>query len=90
MPNRGCNWIGPHVVLETPPEIRGHDHGAAWGGVLLGGRVVVGDRANLGLGTVVHQRRVVGPDVMVGMGSVVTRDVPPCAKAFGTSRGCKG
>jgi UDP-N-acetylglucosamine acyltransferase len=53
-------------------------------GVLLGGHVVVGDRANLGLGTVVHQRRVIGPDAMVGMGSVVTRDLPPFARAFGT------
>jgi UDP-N-acetylglucosamine acyltransferase len=51
--------------------------------VTMGGHVTVGDRANLGLGAIVHQRRVIGPGVMLGMGSVVTRDVPPFAKAFG-------
>jgi len=142
------NWIGAHVVLGAPPEIRGHDHGAAWDGDLvgsgvevgdrttlreyttvhsgsahptrvgsdcfimnkvyighdgdigdgvtmastatLGGHVVVGDRANLGLGAIVHQRRVIGPGVMLGMGSVVTRDVPPFAKAFGNPARVQG
>ncbi|TQN41500.1 UDP-N-acetylglucosamine acyltransferase [Blastococcus colisei] len=135
------NWIGAHVVLGAPPEIRGFDHGAAWDGdlvgagvsvgdrttlreyttvhsgsahptrigsdcfvmnkvyvghdgsvgdgvtmasnVTMGGHVTVGERANLGLGAIVHQRRVIGPGVMLGMGTVVTHDVPPFAKAFG-------
>ena len=58
--------------------------------VTLGGHVVVGDRANLGLGAIVHQRRVIGPGVMLGMGSVVTRDVPPFAKAFGNPARVRG
>jgi UDP-N-acetylglucosamine acyltransferase len=58
--------------------------------VTLGGHVSVGDNANLGLGAVVHQPRVVGPGVMLGMGSVVTRDVPPFAKAFGTPARIQG
>jgi UDP-N-acetylglucosamine acyltransferase len=46
--------------------------------------VRVGDGANLGLGVSVHQRRLIGPGAMVGMGAVVTRDVPPWATAFGS------
>lgn len=53
-------------------------------GVRLGGHVVVGDRANLGMGAVVHQRRVVGAGAMVGMGTPLTGDVPPFAKAYGS------
>jgi UDP-N-acetylglucosamine acyltransferase len=51
--------------------------------VALGGHVVIQDGANLGLGTVVHQRRVIGASAMIGMGSVVTRDIFPFAKAYG-------
>jgi UDP-N-acetylglucosamine acyltransferase len=49
----------------------------------LGGHVRVGNGANLGMGTIVHQRRVIGPTAMVGMGSVVTRDIVPFALAYG-------
>lgn len=59
-------------------------------GTILGGHVDVGSGANLGLASVVHQRRVVGPGAMVGMGSLVTRDVPPYAKAFGSPARVRG
>jgi UDP-N-acetylglucosamine acyltransferase len=52
-------------------------------GATLGGHVHVGASANLGMGTIVHQRRVLGPLTMVGMGSVVTRDLPPFSLAYG-------
>lgn len=52
-------------------------------GVRLAGHVVIQDRANLGMGACVHQRRVVGAGVMAGMGSVVVRDVPPLALVMG-------
>lgn len=52
-------------------------------GTTLGGHVRIGDRANLGMNVVVHQRRVIGPGTMVGMGAAVTRDVPPHAIAYG-------
>ncbi|TYL52509.1 acyl-ACP--UDP-N- acetylglucosamine O-acyltransferase [Agromyces mariniharenae] len=52
--------------------------------VLLAGHVHVGALANLGLGTTVHQGRYIGRGAMVGMSSVVTRDIPPFAKAYGS------
>ena len=58
--------------------------------VTCGGHVHIGADANLGMGAIVHQRRVVGPSVMLGMGAVVTRDVPPFAKAFGNPARVRG
>ncbi len=52
-------------------------------GTTLGGHILIGDAVNTGMNAVVHQRRVVGPGAMVGMGAAVTRDVPPYALAFG-------
>ncbi|MBL3699732.1 DapH/DapD/GlmU-related protein [Leucobacter luti] len=53
-------------------------------GVSVGGHCVIGDRVNIGMNAVVHQRRIVGAGAMVGMGTPVTRDVPPFAKVYGT------
>lgn len=44
-------------------------------GVLLGGHTHVWSGANLGMGTVVHQKARIGPGAMVGMGSAVRREV---------------
>jgi len=52
-------------------------------GVSIGGHATVGDRANLGLNVSVHQRRWVGALSMVGMGTPVTRDVPPFVTVYG-------
>jgi UDP-N-acetylglucosamine acyltransferase len=51
--------------------------------VMLAGRCVVEQHANLGLGVTVHQRRHIGAYAMVGMQSVVTRDILPYAKVSG-------
>ncbi len=51
--------------------------------VSLGGHVHVGAGANLGMNVTVHQRRIIGPLAMIGMGAVVTRDIPPYALAYG-------
>ncbi|MBT2500305.1 UDP-N-acetylglucosamine acyltransferase [Agromyces sp. ISL-38] len=58
--------------------------------VLLAGHVHIGAKANLGLGTTVHQFRTIGRGAMIGMSSVVTRDVPPFAKAFGNPAMVRG
>lgn len=51
--------------------------------VALGGHVVIQDGANLGMGTLVHQKRIIGSSSILGMGSTVTRDVLPFSKAYG-------
>lgn len=58
--------------------------------VMIGGHTVVGSGANLGLGTVVHQKLVIGEGAMVGMGSVVTRNIPPYALAYGNPAVVRG
>ena len=45
--------------------------------VVLGGHSHVLDGATLGIGAVTHQFSTVGAYAMIGMGAVVTRDVPP-------------
>jgi UDP-N-acetylglucosamine acyltransferase len=59
-------------------------------GATLAGHVEIGESANVGLSCSLHQRRVVGPGAMVGMGSVVTRDIPPYAMAFGSPARVRG
>lgn len=53
-------------------------------GVSVGGHCFIGDAANIGMNAVVHQRRFISTGAMVGMGTPVTRDIPPFAKVFGT------
>lgn len=52
-------------------------------GVSVGGHCVIGDWVNIGMNAVVHQRRVIATGAMVGMGTPVTRDIPPFAKVYG-------
>jgi UDP-N-acetylglucosamine acyltransferase len=58
--------------------------------VLLAGNVTLGVMANLGLGTTVHQGRNIGPLAMVGMASVITRDIPAFSKCFGSPAKVEG
>lgn len=50
----------------------------------LAGHVHIERRVNLGMGVAVHQGRSVGAFAMVGMGAVVTRDLPPFTVSFGS------
>ncbi len=51
--------------------------------VTLGGHTRVHRGATLGIAAVTHQRSTIGAYSMVGMGAVVTRDVPPFVTALG-------
>lgn len=52
-------------------------------GVSVGGHSEIGNWVNIGMNAVVHQRRVIATGAMVGMGTPVTRDIPPFAKVYG-------
>jgi UDP-N-acetylglucosamine acyltransferase len=57
---------------------------------LLAGNVRVNRGANIGLGAKVHQGLEIGTSSMIGMGAVVTRDVPAFAKSFGSPAKVQG
>lgn len=59
-------------------------------GVTVGGHATIRDGANLGLNATVHQRRSIGAGAMVGMGTAVTRDVPPYGTAYGVPPRVRG
>ena len=58
--------------------------------VMIGGHSIIQEGANLGLGAVIHQKLVVGRRAMIGMGSVVTRDVLPFAMCYGNPARTRG
>lgn len=59
-------------------------------GVSIGGHCTLGRGVNLGMNASVHQRRVIGAGAMIGMGTPLTRDVPPFGKAYGSPAKLRG
>ncbi|MGV1034564.1 MAG: acyl-ACP--UDP-N- acetylglucosamine O-acyltransferase [Microbacteriaceae bacterium] len=53
-------------------------------GVSIGGHCTIGPNVNIGMNASIHQRTVIAGGCMVGMGTPVTRDLPPFAKAYGS------
>ena len=93
-PTCGRTLVGSRCYLMTQSHVP-HDAELGDGvtlanSVQIGGHSRVGPVATLGLGAVVHQRRVIGPGAMVGMGAVVTRDVPPFALVVGSPAAVQG
>lgn len=58
--------------------------------VQLAGHVTVMDGTYIGLSATVHQFAVIGAASIIGMGSLVARDVPPGAKVVGSPARCVG
>lgn len=74
----GSNCVmlrGSHLSHDSVLE----DHVNVSCSVLIGGESYVMEGANIGLGTIIHQRQVIGSYVMLGMGAIVTKglDVLP-------------
>jgi len=67
--------IMPHVIL-THDDVIG-DFATLASGVCLGGGVHVGWCAYIGAGALVREYRSIGSGALVGMGAIVTRDIPP-------------
>jgi sugar O-acyltransferase (sialic acid O-acetyltransferase NeuD family) len=66
--------VMPHVVLTHDDVVE--DFATLASGVRLGGGVRIGRAAYLGAGALVREQRSVGSCALVGMGAVVTRDIP--------------
>ena len=66
--------VMPHVTLTHDDVIE--DFTTIASGVRLGGRVHVGRCAYIGAGAMVREHRTIGAGSLVGMGAVVTRNVP--------------
>jgi sugar O-acyltransferase (sialic acid O-acetyltransferase NeuD family) len=66
--------VMPQVVL--PHDVRVDDFATLASGVRVGGACHVAEGAYVGSGTCLREQITVGAWAMVGMGSVVTRDVP--------------
>ena len=76
-----------HVVINTGASVD-HDccigNGAQLGpGVVLGGRVKIGDLTFIGLGASVINQIEIGRNCVVGAGAVVVRDIPDHSLAYG-------
>jgi sugar O-acyltransferase (sialic acid O-acetyltransferase NeuD family) len=66
--------IMPHVVLTHDDRL--DDYVTAGAGARVAGAVHVCEGAYLGSGCLIRENLTVGPGALVGMGAVVTRDVP--------------
>ncbi|WP_300668236.1 acyltransferase [Desulfoluna sp.] len=70
--------IGDHAVISLYVTILTHDATSAWAGDLIKvGRVTIKDHSFIGAGSTLLCGTTIGPNAIVGAGSVVSRDIPP-------------
>jgi len=79
--------LGPNVAINTQ-AIVGHHVKVKRDSVIssqanIGGAAIVGERAYVGMGSLIKEKVAIGADTIVGMGSVVYRDLPECVIAVG-------
>lgn len=70
--------IGANVVISLHVTILTHDASSARAGDLIKvGRVTIKDHSFIGAGSTILCNTTIGPNAIVGAGSVVSRDIPP-------------
>ncbi|MDD2852003.1 MAG: acetyltransferase [Desulfuromonadaceae bacterium] len=79
--------VGANVIINTRASVD-HDCEIADGahicpGVTLGGYVMVGKAAWVGIGSIVSDHVNIGSRALIGAGSVVVSDIPECVVAYG-------
>lgn len=70
--------IGDNVIISLNVTILTHDATTAYAGDLVKvGKVIIGNRSFIGANSTIMCNVKIGPNSIVGAGSVVTKDVPP-------------
>ncbi len=82
------NWLMAYIHIAHDCQIG--DHTIFANGASLAGHVVVEDHAILGGFTLVHQFCQIGAHAFCGMGSAISKDVPPFVMADGNPAHARG
>lgn len=81
-PSEGVTSIGDDCFIMEKVHIAHDciikDHVTIATGTVLAGGVNISNYATLGVNVGVHQRIIIGEIAMIGMGAIVTKDVPDC------------
>ena len=84
--NDCCIW----TTCLIPHDAKIEDGVTMANGVCLGGHVRVMKHATIGFNCSAHQYTTIGSYSMIGMNTVIAKDIPPFVKAFGNPMRFKG